>query len=157
MTKKQEMQRLYHHYREITGRCEVTMHDVAKFALSKGWPMPAPVDPIDRLAKEFAEAAREEIRHDKSTGKPYRANHAFAANRTGRQLTFWIDIDQAPRKSMLKSAVQRREQVVGDVLQLSLDLDHWNSVNPSEEAIVLPLDFTDDVEWRKNAPDERAG
>jgi hypothetical protein len=71
-------------------------------------------------------------------------------------VTLWIDIDDAPRLSMLKCAVQRREQMVGDALQLSLDLDHWNSANPDEEPIQVPLDFTDDVEWRKNAPDEEA-
>ena len=55
---------------------------------------------------------------------------------------------------MLKSLVQRREQMVGDGLQLTLDALHWNSIHPSEEPINLPLDFTDDVEWRINAPDE---
>ena len=50
--------------------------------------------------------------------------------------------------------VQRREQMVGDGLQLSLDVDHWNSINPEDEPIVVPLDFTEDVEWRKNSPDD---
>ena len=30
-------------------------------------------------------------------------------------------------------------------------MDHWNSVNPTEEPIVIPMDFTEDVEERKNA------
>jgi hypothetical protein len=67
----------------------------------------------------------------------------------------WVDIDEAPRKIMLKSLVNRREQMVGDGLQLTLDADHWNNIHPSEEPIVMPLDFTDDVEWRKNGPDEK--
>ena len=60
---------------------------------------------------------------------------------------------------MLKSAVMRREQMVGEGLQLSLDLDHWNGIHPNEEAIQLPMDLTDDIQWRKNAPkeDRRAG
>jgi len=69
-------------------------------------------------------------------------------------MTFWVDIDEAPRKHMHKSLVNRREQMVGDGLQLTLDSDHWNSINPNEEPINLPIDFTDDIEWRKNAPDE---
>ena len=57
---------------------------------------------------------------------------------------------------MQKSMVMRREQIVGDALQLSFDADHWNSIHPEEEQILMPLDFTDDVEWRKNSPEENA-
>ena len=46
--------------------------------------------------------------------------------------------------------------MVGDTLQLDLDAEHWNNIHPEEQPIQLPLDFTDDVEWRKNAPDEEA-
>jgi hypothetical protein len=148
------MQRFFKHYKEVKHKTAVDMHDVAKFAISKGWPVPAPIDPIERLAKEFSSAAREEIRHDKKTGKPYRANHALPEIRGGKQLTLWIDIDEAPRKPMLKCLVKRREQMVGDGLQLSLDADHWNSIHPDEEPINLPLDLTPDVDWRKNAPDD---
>ncbi|MGA2119910.1 MAG: hypothetical protein ABSH56_34860 [Bryobacteraceae bacterium] len=153
-TKQQRQQRLIRLYKEETGAAEINMHEVAKFAARKGWPLPKPSDPLDLLAKEFSQAAREEIRHDKGTGKPYRANHAFATRRHGEQYTLWIDIDEAPRKPMLKCVVQRREQMVGDGLQLSLDVDHWNGIHPDEEPIDVPLDLTDDVTWRKNAPDE---
>jgi hypothetical protein len=153
-TRRQEMQRLIRHYKDVTQKTEVNMHDVAQFAASKGWPLPRPVTALDRLAKEFSQAAREEIRHDKKTGKPYRANHAITEGYGAKQLTLWVDIDEAPRKPMLKSLVQRREQMVGDGLQLTLDAMHWNNIHPTEEPIKLPLDLTDDVEWRLNAPDE---
>lgn len=55
---------------------------------------------------------------------------------------------------MHKSAIQRREQVVGDVVQLYLDLEHWNRINPADEPIVMPTDYTDDINWRLNAPEE---
>lgn len=152
MTRTQELQRLYHHYKEVTGKTEVSMHDVAKFALRKGWPLPSPIDPIDRLAKDFSRAAREEIKHDQRTGRPYRVNHAVTTSRGSKQLTLWIEIDEAQRKPMLKSLIQRREQMVGDGLQLSFDMEHWNIIHPDQEPIALPLDLTDDVEWRKNAP-----
>lgn len=61
----------------------------------------------------------------------------------------WIDIDEAPRGPMQRSLVMRREQIVGDALQLSFDADHWNSIHTDEEPIILPLDFTDDVDERK--------
>ena len=158
-TKHQEMQRLIRYYKDETKTTEVNMHDVAQFAVSKGWPPPKPVSAMDRLAKEFSQAAREEIRHDKKTGKPYRANHAITGGYGAAQFTLWIDIDEAPRNPMLKSLVQRREQMVGDGLQLTLDAMHWNSIHASDEPINLPLDLTDDVQWRLNAPDdnEKAG
>lgn len=103
----------------------------------------------DRLARDFSDAVRQEIRYDESTSLPYRANHAVTESRNGAQLTFWIDIDEAPRRTMHKSLVQRREQMVGDALQLSLDMDHWNDRNKNEEPILLPLDFEFDVQLRK--------
>ena len=149
------MQFIIRQWKDATGKIEIDMHEVAEFAASKGWPIPPPVSGIDRLAKEFSQAAREETRPDSQTGKPYRVYHAFTPG-TNAQGTLWVDIDEAPRKYMLKSAVMRREQMVGDAVQLTLDLSHWNSVNPNEEPIKLPLDFTDDVEWRLNGPDEAA-
>jgi hypothetical protein len=151
--KAQEIQKIIRHYKEVTGKKEVDMHEVTAWAVAKGWPLPTPISPIDRLTKEFSKAAREEVRKDPTTGRPYRANHAFSPD--GNR-TLWIDIDEAPRGPMWKSAVTRREQMVGDALQLSLDLDHWNSIHPDDEPIVLPLDLTDDVEWRKNGEDDQA-
>ncbi len=149
MSKVAEMQRVYRHYKDSTQRTEVAMHDVVDFAVTQGWPLPKPIDPRDRLAKEFSEAVRQEIRYDRKTSRPYRANHAVTEMRSGTQTTFWFDIDEAPRPKMHKSMVQRREQIVGDALQMSLDMDHWNSVNLSEEPIALPLDFEFDVQLRK--------
>lgn len=149
------MQFIIRQWKEATGKIEIDMHEVADYAASKGWPIPPPVSGIDRLAKEFSQAAREETRQDSHTGKSYRVYHAFTPG-ANAQGTLWVDIDEAPRKYMLKSAVMRREQMVGDAVQLTLDLDHWNSVNPKEEPIKLPLDFTDDVQWRLNGPDEAA-
>ena len=68
----------------------------------------------------------------------------------------WIDIDEAPRQIMVKSAVMRREQVVGDMVQLYLDLDHYNRKNPNQEAIKLPTDLTEDVKERLAASDGTA-
>jgi hypothetical protein len=70
-------------------------------------------------------------------------------------MTFWVDIDEASRKIMHKSLIQRREQMVGDAVQLSFDAEHWSLSHPKETPIEIPLDFTEDVEWRKNGEDER--
>ena len=162
VTKKQEMQQVIRLYKEQTGETAVDMHRVAEFAANLGWLTPAPVDPLDRLAAQFTRAAREEVKHDQATGRPYRVNHAIPNQRhDGRgQFYLWIDIDEAPRGPMLKSLINRRQQMVGDALQLNLDAEHWNNTNLNEEPLQLPLDFTDDVEWAKNAPpesEEKAG
>jgi hypothetical protein len=153
-TKSHERQRFIRYYKDETGKTEVNMHEVATFAVSKGWKLPTPPNPLDMLAREFAQSAREEIRHDPVTKKPYRANHAIKITQGQDQLHLWIDIDEAKRGPMLKSLVQRREQMVGDGLQLTFDSEHWNRINPNEEPINLPMDLTPDIEWRKNAPDE---
>ena len=68
----------------------------------------------------------------------------------------WIDIDEAPRAPVYKSLQARREQMVGDGLQLTLDADHWNSIHMDEKPIVMEMDFGPDIEWRKNGADEQA-
>ena len=146
------LQALYHYYRRETGIKEVDMREVAKWVVEQGYPLPKPPDPIDVLTKDFSRAARQETRTDKATSLPYRANHAFKAKQGAKQLTLWVDIDDATRSQMQKSAINRRNQMVGDAYHLTFDVDHWNRTNPDKEPIQIPLDFTDDVEWRKNTP-----
>ena len=64
-------------------------------------------------------------------------------------LFVYVDTDEATRAQMVTSSVLRREQIVSDVYNLELDLDHWNSIHPDEEPIGLPKDFEMDVEIRK--------
>jgi hypothetical protein len=153
-TKAYQMQEIIKRYREKTGKESVDMHEVAKYAADMGWPLPAAKTGIDRLAEQFSSAAREEIRHDAVTGKPYRVNLAVTTWQGSQQFTLWTDIDVAPRSIAHKSFQQRREQMVGDAVQLTFDVMHWNQVHELEESIVMPMDFTDDVQWRMNAPDE---
>lgn len=46
--------------------------------------------------------------------------------------------------------------MVGDAVQLTFDAMHWNRVNQNEDPIDMPMDLTDDVEWRLNGPGEKA-
>lgn len=150
MNQNQAFQEAIRLYKKKTGITEVDLKEVAKFAVKHlGIKLPEPVDPLDLLAKKIAIAAREETRTDKVTGRPYRANHAVP--KVGSQQSLWVDIDEASRPLMQKSLIKRRDGIIGDALQLSLDADHWNSINAKEEPIAIPLDFTEDVEERKNA------
>lgn len=150
MSKLRDMQGIIRHFKEVTGKREVDMREVAAWAVKRGMKLPKPVDPLDRLAEQFSRAAREETKRDPRTGRPYRVNHAVTHLQT--KFTFWIDIDEAPRKYMQKSLVQRREQTIGDIVQLTFDAEHWNNAHPAEDPIVIETDFTPDVEWRKNVP-----
>jgi hypothetical protein len=155
MATQHEKQAFIRHYIDVTGIREVDMHEVAKLAQSMGWKMPIPKDPLDLLAEQFSQAAREETRQDSKTGQPYRAYHAVKQEGQ-KQGVFWVDIDEAPRKHMVKSTRDRREQVIGDMVQLTLDLNHWNRVNPNEAPIILEKDLTPDVNERLAASEGSA-
>lgn len=153
MSKRQERQRFIRHYKETTGEREIDMKKVAAFAKKMGWKMPTPPSDVDLLAKQFTEDAQAERKYDKKTGKPYRVYHAIPAS--GQlNLFVYIDIDEANRNQMLKSSVNRREQMVSDGYNLTLDLDHWNRINPDEEPISLPMDLSLDIEIRKASDGE---
>lgn len=151
MTEEQEMQAFIRHYRQKNGKNVWDMHDVATMAQRMGWRMPKPQSALEILAKKFSKAARTETRVDPETGERYRVNHAFTDD--SGQMTLWVDIDEAPRRFMHKSVTNRREQVVGDLVQLTTDVEHWNRKNPSEDPLQIPLDFGPDVEWRRGGGD----
>lgn len=98
MTKHEEMQAFVRHYKRINNKTVVTMAEIALAAIAQGWPAPPPLSGEERLAKQFAAAEREEIRYDKKTKRPYRANLAMTERlKDGKQLPLWIDVDEATR------------------------------------------------------------
>lgn len=152
MSKRQEIQKLQRLYKEETGVKEVEAKAFARWAVLRGYPLPAPVDPIDRIAKEFSAALREETRTDPESGQEYRVNHMYTVTRDGEQLHLWVDIDEATRPQMHASLTMRREQIVGDITQLTFDAERWNRVNPDEASIEMASDFGLDIELRRNLP-----
>ena len=77
MTQAKEIQTLSRRYKSETGVSEIEVHEFGRWLVRKGWPLPEPVSPEELLAKNITRALREEIRHNKVTGRPYRANHAY--------------------------------------------------------------------------------
>lgn len=156
MSKIAERERFIRYWMDQTGETEIDLRKVAEFAIKMGWQPPPPVDEIDRLAKLFKDAARQSIRHDRKTGRPYRSYHAVPKQVAPGQLSFfYIDIDEPSTKpeNFRKSAVMRREQMVDDGLQLSFDIEHWNSLRPEQDHVFLPFDLQPDIEWRRAAMD----
>lgn len=155
--KAKDIQFMSRLYKEETGTSEVDLHELAKWMVGNGWDLPRPTDPMELLVRQISRALREETRISTVTGSPYRANHAYPVG-TNHQGTFWawIDIDEAERALIHKALQTRREQMVGDALQLSNDADHWNASHSDENPVVIQLDFTDDVEWRRNSMEDLA-
>ena len=153
MSSLRQRRNLIRQYKRETGTTEIDMRKVAKWAEKKGVKAPQPKSPLELLAKQFTDAARSEIKHDPDNGRPYRVYHAVRHDGQLGLFT-WIDIHEAPRRVMQKSLVQRREQMVGDGVQLTFDLMFWNKMHPNEETINLPMDLSPDIEWRLNAPDD---
>ncbi|GLV28509.1 hypothetical protein [Sphingobium fuliginis] len=157
MTRIIERQKFIRYWMEQTGEAEIDMRAVAEFAIKMGWKPPPPVDPVDALAKTFKDAARQDIRKDRKTGRPYRGYHAFPKAAADGQMTFsYVDIDDPKTKPehFQKACVLRREQMVDDGVQLTFDMDHWNSLRPAEQHVDLPMDLQPDIEWRRAARDD---
>lgn len=128
------------------------MRDVAEMAKKMGWPLPKPEDPLDILARQFSDAAREEMRTDKATKQRYKANLTFKKRQAGgKQLWFWFDVDDATREQMVKGLHLYREQVVSEVEIGANTADHWSRIHPDQPRLPFDSNLTPDLEERRAA------
>lgn len=139
------MQDIFKRYQEEVSRDPVDLKVVGAWATGNRLWAPRPVDVLSRFATDMAEALREEYRTDRS-GRRYRAKLAVTVSKDGRQGSLWGDIDTSPRSHVVKNVGQRRRQSAYDLLQLRIDVDHYNAAHPEDEKLQLSLDFTDDIE-----------
>jgi hypothetical protein len=145
-TKNEQLQNVWRRFEHENGSLPASAREAAVWGVSKGLLSLPDLDPYDALADDMARALREEYATDKQ-GRRYRVNHAVRVTRGGVQHTFWAILGDAPVEHMKQAFAQRREQIVGDCLQLRTDVDAYNSINV-EADIQLELDFTMDVEER---------
>ena len=134
-------------YRAETGADgPLDLHEVASWAWRNGLHKPNTKTVIDAIAADIAQVFREEYRTDKH-GRRYRAMHAATEKRGTKTLSLWADMDapNAPHSHFVRSFAQRRQQIVGDCLQLKTDVDVYNDKLEHTEPIQIPLDFTLDV------------
>lgn len=122
-------------------------HAVAEWAYKNGCHKPNVKTVIDAIAADIAQVFREEYRTD-ARGRRYRAKHAATQKVGNKTLSLWGDLDDpnAPHEHFVKSFAQRRQQIVGDCLQLKTDVDVYNDQRVPVEPIQIVLDFTLDVE-----------
>jgi hypothetical protein len=149
-TKTEQFQRAWHLYEKHSGHLPASAREAATWAVQRGLIQLPDVDPYDVLADDMARALREEYATDKK-GRRYRVNHAVRITRRGVQYTMWAMLQTAPREHIQKAFIQRREQVVGDLVQLATDVEVYNDMSKNAEPIQLILDFTADVEERRAA------
>ncbi|MEH6834909.1 MULTISPECIES: hypothetical protein [Falsihalocynthiibacter] len=65
------------------------------------------------------------------------------------QYTFWAMMKDAPREHMQKAFIHRREQIVGDYVQLNTDVEAYNGFNDDRQPIQTLFDSRNDFEERK--------
>ncbi len=132
---------------EVGGDVLIDPHEVAAWAFNRGLHRPSVRTMIDAIAADIAQVFREEYRTD-PRGRRYRAKHATTEKHAGRTLSLWGDLDDpaAPHSHFVKSFAQRRQQIVGDCVQLKTDVDVYNEKRQPRQPIQMPFDFTLDVE-----------
>lgn len=147
-----ELQIIIDDYVADTGETVIDMRMVAAWAIQrKRWDQP-PADKISRLAKELSAAARQEtvVNDD---GEPVRRRHAWTEKQGDKQLTFWVNIEDANPHQMRACAQQRRKGILADCVQLERDVDYYNDKYNPGESIQLTFDFTEDMH-EKDQPTE---
>jgi hypothetical protein len=148
-TKTERLQQIWHNYDAKEEHRPTSAREAVEWAVNAGLLDLPEIDPYDVLAGQMASALRDEYDTD-AKGRRYRLNHAVRVSKGGVQQTFWAVMGFAPHEHMEKAFTQRREQIVGDNMQLKTDVDVYNDMNRGKRPEVqLVLDYTDDVAERE--------
>ncbi len=139
---------LWREYEQAHDHAPASAREVVDWAVGLGKLALPRVDPRDVLASQMSRALREEYATD-DKGRRYRVNHAMRVTKNGVQFTMWGILGFAPHSHMERAFTQRREQVIGDLVQLDVDVEVYNEMNPDQLPIQLVLDFSDDVAERR--------
>jgi len=144
----EQLQKVWHQYEAQNGAVPTTSREAVAWGVALGMIQVPEVDPLAKLSEDMATALREEYATDEQ-GRRYSVNHAVRVSKGGVQYTFWAIMKDAPRDHMQKAFIQRREQIVGDCVQLSTDVEAYNGFNKSESPIQMIFDFRDDIKERR--------
>lgn len=146
-TQAERFQELWREYENEHDHVAVSSRIVVDWAVGKGALELPRIDPREVLASQMSRALREEYATD-ARGRRYRVNHAVRIMKGGVQTTIWGILGYAPHSHMERAYTQRREQVVGDLVQLHVDVEVYNEMS-GQPSIQLVLDFGDDVAERR--------
>ena len=134
------------------GQTPINLDELARFAIRNNhWEKRG--DVLVQLCKrDFSRAFREQY-HTDPQGREVRTWHAAKSDK--KQGVFWDDIRTAPAEHMEDAFTQRRNQIVGDCLQLKKDVDSFNDNNAFGAMIQMVFDFTEDIAEREQPTDYR--
>jgi hypothetical protein len=139
-----QLQDIANDYRLSGQGWPATAMEIAKWAIQHGLWQPQPDYIVAKCAEELARAMGEEHIIDPQ-GRSVRAKHAARVWQDGKQLYLWDDIHTADRSFMAIAFQQRRQQIVGDCLQLKMDMESYNdNANPGAP-IQLVFNFEQDL------------
>src|SRR5258708_16538343 len=159
-TRHEKLQQMWHRYDGDQEHRPTSARQAVEWAVAEGLLELPQIDPYDVLPGDMADALRAEIQTDEK-GRRYRVNHAVRITKGGVQYTFWGALGFAPHSHMERAFAQRRDQIVGDCLQLKTDVAVDNDMNRGKQPeIQLILHFEEDVEERQqlaNIPKKRSG
>jgi hypothetical protein len=57
---------------------------------------------------------------------------------------------------MVMALHKYREQMLGEAIIGTNTAEHWNRKHPDQQPLPFPTDLSDEIQWRKNAPEEGA-
>jgi hypothetical protein len=147
MTYKEQLQRVAKDYRSAGMPWPAASTEIAAWAIDNNLWQAHRSTLISRCAEEISDALREEYYTDPQ-GRRVRTKHVARIEINGKQIPLWDDIRSGNRDHFLISVQNRRQQIVGDCLQLKIDVDSFNENNNPGGPIQLILDFSDDVDER---------
>ena len=141
-----ELQELTRQYKVIMGVSNWTSQEVADWAIETGHIIPPkPSDPKLILARQISDAMRREMVTDVH-GHRVRVIHSITEMQEGKSVTHWCHVSELTPEKARISAVQRRNGCAADIKQMKFDFDYYNENYNPGEPIMIPLDFTQDVE-----------
>ena len=147
--KIERLQQVWHHYDDSHDHKPTSARQAVEWAVSEGLLELPSIDPYDVLAGDMAQALREEMDTD-AKGRRYRVNHAMRVTKGGVQHTFWAVMGFAPHDHMERAFAQRRDHVIGELVQLKTDVDVYNDLQEGKHPeIQMELNFTEDVAERE--------
>ena len=156
-TKREWLQEIVADYRKVEP-WPASARDIALWAIKNHKWDPDPRKSVaDECARELSEAMREEYFTDER-GRHIRKKHAVRKSEllpdgAFRQLTLWVDIEDAEPEQMRTALQQRRGQILGDCVQLKNDADWYNDNNKHEATIQMSFNFTEDLDELDQPPE----
>ena len=151
-TKKEQLLEIFRDYREIHGNDPVDNRTVMAWAINNDKWQVDRSDSYSLAAYDLGEALRSE-HHLDPQGRKVRTNHSMRERlkkgASHHSTYLWQTMPEANRTFMVTSLQQRRKNAVGDVTQISKDMESYNDNYNKEALIQMDFNFNLDLAEQK--------